>query len=206
MKRMFVLLSLCLAVVIASATPVSGNSSGKNSIRGEFSTIGTRSCVQADTGGDFGPAPQYQLLSPASIRVYQVAGVLRLFGDGHGSWSGKQFMISNSQVTTNAYPISVFVTDCDVKYKNKKDGTIEFTYTNCDGPITAGYWTGSTTGSYTDVVESAMLSADGNTLVFSELDPSVETTWLTTTAGVTTTYKRICSRTGIAIRQPDKGH
>jgi hypothetical protein len=129
-----------------------------------------------------------------------------LFGDGHGAWSGKFIMINNNKLGAFEYPVSAFQTDCDVTYKSKPDGTIEFTYKNCDGSFTAGYYGPDTlTGSYTDVVDSARLSADGITLVSSDLDPSVETTWLTT-ANVTTTYKRICSRTGIAIRLPDKWH
>jgi len=204
MKRMFFLFSLGLAVIILSTTYASAGSVIKD-LKGEYATIGTRSCVQADLNGDFGSGPWYRLLSNGSSLIYQEAGVLTLYGDGNGLLNGTHFLINNSSVTANAFPIMVFAVECDVKYKDLPDGTIEFRYTNCNGPITAGYFTGSIAGVYTESVSSAILSVDKNTLVGSDLAPNVETTWLTT-GGVTTTYKRICSRTGTAIRKPREGH
>jgi hypothetical protein len=200
MKRMLILFSLVLALIIASTTYAAPptNKAIKN-IEGEWATSGTRSCVQADAGGDFGPGPQYRLLTDGSTRVTQEAGVLRLFGDGTGSWSGKFIQINNHSVTAYAYPVTGYITDCDVTYQAMPDGTLKFTFNNCEGTFTEGYLTGSTEGGYTDVVEYARLSTDGGTLLIWDLDPNVQTTWATT-SGVTTTYKKICSRTGTAIR------
>jgi hypothetical protein len=103
MKRIFILFSLVLALIIVSTTcalaagpPVSPGPPIQT-LKGEWATVGTRSCVQADAGGDFGPWPQYRLLTDGSTRVVQEAGVLSLFGDGTGSWSGKNVQINLSQ-------------------------------------------------------------------------------------------------------------
>jgi len=129
----------------------------------------------------------------------QEAGVLSLFGDGTGSWSGKFIQINYQSVTAYAYPVTGYITDCDVTYQAMSDGTIMFTFKNCEGTFTEGYLTGSLEGSYTDVVEYAQLSTDGGTLLIWDLAPNVQTTW-STTSGVTTIYKKICSRTGTAIK------
>lgn len=206
MKKMFILFSLVLALIIASTTcvlaagpPVSPGPPIKT-LKGEFATIGTRSCVQADVGGDFGSGPQYQLLTDGSSRVTQEAGVLSLFGDGTGSWSGKSVQINYHVNTAFAYPVLGFSTDCDVTYQAMPDGTIKFAFNNCVSTFTAGYYGPETqAGNYHFTAEYARLSADGITMVIWDLDPRVENTW-TTTSGVTTNYKRICSRTGTAIK------
>jgi len=199
MKRIFMHFSLVLALIIASTTCVLAAGPPIQTLKGEWATIGTRSCVQADVGGDFGPGPQYRLLTDGSTRVVQEAGVLSLFGNGTGSWSGKFIQINYQSVTAYSYPVTGYITDCDVTYQAMSDGTIKFTFKNCEGTFTEGYLTGSLNGGYTDVVDYARLSADGGTLLIWDLDPNVQTTW-STTSGVTTTFKKICSRTGTAIR------
>jgi len=199
MKRLFTFFSLVLALIIVSTTCVLAAGPPIQTLKGEWATIGTRSCVQAIAGGDFGSGPQYQLLTDGSTRVVQEVGVLSLFGDGTGSWTGKFIMINNQSVTAYAYPVTGYITDCDVTYQAMPDGTIKFTNKNCEGTFTAGYLTGGTEGSYTDIVEYARLSADGVTMVLWDLEPNVQTTWATI-SGVTTTYKKICSRTGTAIK------
>lgn len=203
MKRILIHFSFVLALIIVSTTcalavgPPESSGPSVQALKGEWATIGTRSCVQADVGGDFGLGPQYQLLTHGSTRVWQSAGVLSLFGDGTGSANSKFIQINNHAVEAYSYPVTGFTVDCDVTYQAMPDGTIKFTFKNCEGTFTAGYLTGGLTGNYTDIVEYSRLSAGG--MVFWGLDPIVETSF-TTISGVTTTYKKICSRTGTAIR------
>ena len=202
MKRIITLFSLVLALIIASTTCVlaKGDPSVKD-LMGEWATIGMTSCVQADGVNKFGSDPQYQLLTPGYTLVWQSAGVLSLFGDGTGSWIGKNVMINNgAAVEANSYPVSWFTTDCDIAYQAQSDGTIKFAFDNCVSTFTAGQYGPETQAfNYHFTAEYARLSSDKATLVIWDLDPMVELTW-TTTAGVNTYYNRICSRTGTAIR------
>jgi hypothetical protein len=215
MKRMFILFSLFLALIIVSTTCVWAGGPSIKDLKGDYATIETRYCVQADdANGYFGPSPpqppQYQLFSTVggNTRLAQFRGVLRLFGDGHGSWDLKALQIFN-KFSVNpgpAFPIEGSVADCDMKYKVIPDGTIELTSTNCVSTDTAGGSIGTTYYTDTDHVELATLSADGNTLVFSDVEPNVEIISWTIPNDGKTTRQRICSRTGTAIRLPDKGH
>ena len=92
-----------------------------------------------------------------------------------------------------------YTTGCDVAYQAMPDGTIKFIFDNCISTFTEGYLTGSLAGKYHYTAEYARLSADGITMVVWDLEPRVERIW-TTTSGVTTDYKRICSRIGTAIK------
>jgi len=194
------LFSLVLALIIASTTCVLAAGPPIQTLKGEFATIGMASCVQADVGGDFTEPPKYKLTTPGSTRVTQEAGVLSLFGDGTGSWTGKSVMINNNAVEANSYPVSGFTTDCDVEYQAMPDGTIQFRFDNCISTFTAGYYGSETQAGHSHFrAEYARLSADGITMVFWDLAPRVENIW-TTTSNVTTDYKRICSRTKTAIK------
>jgi len=205
MKRILTHFSFVLALIIVSttcafATPPVKAGPPMQTLRGEFATIGTRSCIQAEVGGDFGSEPMFQLLSNGSSRVTQEAGVLSLFGDGTGAWSGTAVMINYSAIAAGSYPVSGYTTDCDIAYQRMPDGTIKFAFDNCISTFTDGYYGSETQGGSTHfTAQSARLSADGITMVIWDLDPRIENIW-TTTSGVTTYYKRICSRTGTAIK------
>ena len=93
-----------------------------------------------------------------------------------------------------------YTTECDVAYQSMPDGTIKFIFDNCISTFTKGYYGPETQGgNYRYTAEYARLSADGITMVVWDLEPRVERIW-TTTSGVTTDYKRICSRIGTAIK------
>jgi hypothetical protein len=210
MKRMFNLFPLVLSFIISSTTfaapPASIPSTLINAVAGTYATVSTRSCVQTVAGGDFGGAPQYQLLSDGTTRVYQLAGVLTLFGPGpdpkygQGSWSGKNLAIIDYQSLSLRYPVYGWTGDCDVSYSANPDGTLRFEFVNCEGLSTAGYYTGWPSGQ-NDFVESASVSVDWNTLLLSIVDPRLEISWIQDpSTSVRYEYKRICSRTGIAVK------
>jgi hypothetical protein len=198
MKRLFILFSLCMALIVPSTTCVLAAGPPIQTLKGDFATIGTISCVQANSGGDFGSGPQFPLTSNGSTRVYQSSGRLSLFGDGTGSFSGKYMAINNGQVTSGDTPISGWTIDCDVTYASNPDGTFTITYSNCSGPLTAGPLAGGTAGNYF-TVETGTVSLDLNTLLIADIEPVVETTW-NIYENVTSEYKRICSRTAVAVR------
>jgi len=210
MKRMFILFSLVPALIIASTTGVSAGWPSIKDLKGDYATIETRYCVQADdANGSFDSGPQYPLTSTVggNTRLAQFNGVLRLFGDGHGSWDLKGLQIFN-KFSVNpgpAYPVEGVVVDCDIKYKVKPDGTIELTSTNCVGTDTAGGSINTTYYTDTETVLIATISADRNTMLLSAVEPNVEIIRWATANGMTT-RERICSRTGTAIRLHEKGH
>jgi hypothetical protein len=204
MKRTSFFFSLVLAFIIASTTyaapPV--NTAIKN-LKGKYFVIGTRSCVQATEGGGFGAPPEYQLNSTGSTRVYQVTGELELFANGTGFVDVKQLAIYNIDLSLpGRRPMSSYTGTCDVIYSSNPDGSLAFTFWNCNGELTAGFQTGYLAGQ-SDFTEPARLSEDGGTLLFSIVEPRVETTWVEDPAShVRTEYNRICSRiaTGVKLK------
>ena len=205
MKRIFILFFLVLAFIIASTTCVLAAGKpilpGKpiQPITGEWTTIGTRSCVQTVADG-IGPPPQFQLSSGGTARVMQEVGTLSLFGDGTGLWVGNAVQINYTLIESGSYPVMGFTYECDVAYEPWYDGIIKFKFDNCVTNYTAGFL-GSDSQSYNAHfrAEFARLSADGLTMVIWDLEPIVERTW-TTTGGITTNFDRICSRTKTAIK------
>jgi len=207
MKRMFILFPIVLALIIASTTCVLA--AGKPvlpgppipPIKGEWQTIVTRSCIQTNENG-FGSGPQFQLITDGMPRVAQETGVLSLFGDGTGSWSGKSVQINYNGDTAGSYPVVGYTAECDIAYQEVSDGAVNFQFDNCISTFTAGLngGTGAYGGYSHFTAHQARLSADGLTMVIWDLDPRVERVWTTIPSGTTSYNDRICSRAGTAIK------
>jgi len=202
MKRMSIIFSLVLAFIIPSATYAAPqvNKVIKN-LKGKYFVVGTRSCVQATAGGEFGAPPEYQLNSTGTTRVYQVTSELELYGNGTGFASVKQLAIYNVDLSLSGkYPVSSYTGTCDVVYSGNADGSLTFTFWNCNGEVTSGFQVGYL-GGQGEFTEPARVSEDGGTLLFSVVEPGVETTWVEDPAShVRTEYKRICGRIGTGVK------
>jgi hypothetical protein len=184
----------------SSATDVSAGSPSKKFLRGEYSLNGSRECVYTNANDDFGPAPYFQLVTGGSKRTSHFKGVLQLHGDGTGSLNVEHLQINNQQVGVGGYPLTAFEGLCEVNYQSVAHGTFKMRISHCDGPITAGSSSGGTAGTVEEAL-SVAVSAEGDVLLLSGTDPQVETIWATS-GGTTSYWKRICSRSAIAIRRP----
>jgi hypothetical protein len=203
MKRIFILFSLFLALIIASTTyakaPVD---TVIKDLGGKYFVIGTKLCVQAAEGGQFVDPPKYKLNTTGITRMDQVTEELELFGDGTGFVNVKQLTIFNRDLSVaNTYPMSGYAGTCDVSYSVIDNETLSFTFWNCTGELTAGAQWGYPAGQ-SEYVERARLSADGMTLVFTIIMPHIETVWTEDpVANVRTENNRICSRIATGIRR-----
>lgn len=206
MKRMMILFSLVLALTIASTTYALA--AGKPvlpgppipPIKGEWQTIGTKSCIQTSVDG-IGPGPQFLLNTNGMPLTTQETGVLSFFGDGTGSWSGKTVQLNYNADTAGSYPVVGYTTECDIAYQELSDGAVNFQTDNCISTFTEGPLanSGATAGNSHFTAHHARLSADGITMAIWDLEPRIEHVWAI--IGSTTYYnERVCSRAGTAIR------
>jgi len=207
MKTKFVWVILVLLSTIALSPVALAAPKGSN-LHGEYSMIGTRTCVQASGGGDFAP-PNYSL--PAlggTTRTSHYNAILRFYGDGTGELVDKVLQINHNAVGPGAFPTLGFTDRCDTTYQDAEDGTIQLSFHNC---VATSLWNVAGVFSTSDVGPlSVTVSANGDTLLMSNvgLEPDVETTW---TCGrdssgqadctqIISPQKRICARSFTAIR------
>lgn len=197
MKRILIPVALGLALIISSAAYAMMFPPTSLFLRGEYKLIGSRECVYAV--GDFGAAPYFSIPSGGSTRAAHYNGLLQLYGDGTGSLDVRLMQINHQQAFIGGTPLTVWHGTCEVEYHDLADGTVEMSFLNCEGPVTAGAGYPNVAGSDLDRM-SVVVSAGGDILMVSDTEPFVETT--SYTVGSTTYYtKRICGRTGIAIRK-----
>jgi len=206
MKRILVSGTIGLAVIIASAMSAQAGPKGSN-LHGEYSMIGTRTCVQVLGGLDFIP-PNYSLEGAGTTRTSHYNAILRFHGDGTGEYVDKVLQINHNLVGAGAFPTSGSTSRCDTTYQGGEDGTIQMSFNNCVATSlwnVAGLFNGADTGPL-----SVTVSASGDTLLLSnvDLEPYVETSW---TCGkdlsgqpdctqINSPQKRICARSFTAIR------
>ena len=209
MIRKSVLALLGLAFIIASTMFAQAAPKGSN-LHGEYSFIGTRTCVQASGGADF-TLPNYGLPVPGlggTTRTAHYNGILIFHGDGTGEFVDKVLQINHNAVGPGAFPTLGFTDRCDTTYQGAEDGTIQLSFHNC---VATSHWNVAGVFSTSDVGPlSVTISGNGDTLLMSNvgLEPDVETTW--TCGGVSpgqpdctqiiSPQKRICARSFTAIR------
>jgi hypothetical protein len=83
MKRKLVPVALGLAFIIASTISAQAAPQGSN-LQGEYSLIGTRTCVQNSTINTNFSGPNFSLPNGGTTRTAHFNAILRLFGDGTG--------------------------------------------------------------------------------------------------------------------------
>ena len=210
MKRILVSGTIGLAVIIALTISAQAGPKGGH-LHGEYSMIGTRTCVQASGGADFTP-PNYSLpVGGGTTRTSHYNAILRLYGDGTGEFVDKVLQINHNAVGPSAiptFPTLGFTDRCDTTYQGAEDGTIQLSFHNC---VATSLWNVAGVFSSSDVGPlSVTVSANGDTLLLSNvaMEPDVETTW---TCGrdssgqadctqILSPQKRICARSFTAIR------
>lgn len=220
MNRILVSGILGLAVIILLTMSAQAEPKGSN-LHGEYSLIGTRTCVQHSTPDTNFVGTNYALGSAGTTRTAHYNGVLKLYGNGTGHFSNKTLQINHNLTGANFTPSGGFSDDCDVEY-HAEDGAIKLDFNNC---VSTASWPNPpnviTVSSTESGPLSVTVSANGDTLLMSnvgsenpqEFVPDVETTW---TCGINASsglqdcniqvnkFYRICARSFTAIRLSPK--
>jgi hypothetical protein len=212
-KHVFAILVLMSAIAmsaVASAAP-----SGSN-LHGEYSLIGTRTCVQHNVKETNFYGENYALGSAGTTRTTHYNAILELFGNGTGYFSNKSLQINHNNVGKDNTPSAGWTDICEVNYKAGEGGAIQLDFVNC---VSTQKWPnppGVTTIASSNAGRlSVTVSANGDTLLMSNVGlepdsfPDVETTW---TCGIDVSsgqpdcniqinkFYRICARSFTAIR------
>lgn len=210
MKRTFVPVLLGSAFIIASAISAQAAPMG-STLHGEYSLIGTRTCVQNSSPDTNFSGPNYSLPNGGTTRTVHYNAILRLYGDGTGQLSNKSLQINHNATAPGNLPSGGWTDICDVNYQAGEDGAIQLDFVNC---VSTTLWPnppGVITVSSSDSGPlSVTVSANGDTLLMSNagLEPDVEITW---TCGTNASgqadctqmlfpFYRICARSFTAIR------
>jgi hypothetical protein len=221
MKRILILFSLVLALIIASTTYAAPPASAPNpfikNLAGAYAVTGTKSCVQAYTGAIFYADKLLPNVNGGygNTRVYKTTGILTLDGPSLGNPDKGKGFISLQQLTIfnsfpipvpngPAYPTTIYTGTCDVEYYGGGSSLL-FIYKNCMGTENIGIQAGWASGSDVEIKENAAVSADGMTIISWDVDDQVEYIWATSLPtsdppNTTYHYQRKCGRTGTAIR------
>lgn len=195
MKRIFVLLSLVLALIIASTTWVLAKGPSVKDLAGTYAMTETRYCVQTD--GVFGDGPEFPLPTnmSRSARSTQIRGTLILLSNESGTFQGVYYTIFNN---IQEFPIDSGNIQCSVQFFYLGNGAFALILNNCVGTATYGGQIGLVTQILTPIHEVAFPSIDLDTLMISQAGPEVEHLQWTTQNG-TEHRQRMCNRTGTAI-------
>lgn len=219
-----VLMSVMALPTVASAAPPE-----QLRLRGKYSFIGTRTCVQNYTAGfQFGgdrlslqpngatppgahppsdtPYP-YPYVVGGTTRSAHYRGTLSLNGDGTGVLSDKVLQINNTLVYPSNTPITGWTDRCDVTLRKLEDGTVELGFPEgCETTMTSGAGLNTIQGANNISPLSVDVSASGDTLLLSDVEPDEEESWscANTPAGpdcsTIYTWYRICARSFTATR------
>lgn len=160
-------------------------------LRGDYVFTVTRACVQNEDG--FGVV--FDLLSDGFVRNYAGRGLMHFNGDGTGTMDIDQLGISPNLVATGKIPVTENIGTCDLSYTVNPDRM--FTYeATCSGTILSGYLAGETFD-IDGIAGIGQMDQTGRILLLSgPLETSVETINLSQSG----TIKRICNRTGTAVK------
>lgn len=207
MEKKHVFAILVLMSAIAMSTVASAAPKGSN-LHGEYSLIGTRTCVQNSTINTNFSGPNFSLPNGGTTRTAHYNGILKIYGDGTGQFTNKALQINHNTTSPGSGPTSGWTDICDVTYQADEDGTIQLDFNNC---VSTTLWPAGFTNSSDSGPLSVTVSANGDTLLISNvgLEPDVETSW---TCGIDVSsgqpdcniqiniFYRICARSFTAIR------
>lgn len=166
-------------------------------LQGEYAFTEARTCVNSSAG--FGGSSGLELLPiPSggflSRSVASIRGITRFNGDGTGTSTGRSTNI-NLNVGPSGIPVSESTFTSDFTYSVGADGSVSGQGTSTF-VIVAGSGQGNTGTVSGFQSRGRIVQANTSTLRGSADEPVVETVTQTTPAGVTTTFFRVCVRSG----------
>lgn len=171
-------------------------------LRGDYAFNATLACVQNQAG--FGAAPGLQVLTPgpgqtgANTRTISVDGVIRFNGDGTGTAQARALTVIHNFTFPSAQPVGESEFTVDVSYTVNPDGTFTAELT-VSGDILSGISAGLPL-EISDIMRQGRIGQGGQTLIISNTFANVEDVLVGTTS-----FKRICGRSGAAVRITPNG-
>jgi hypothetical protein len=164
-------------------------------LNGDYAFAQTRVCSQGAPGAQ-GIDETLVLLSPNSTRTSALRGVMRFDGQGSGTFHSDELQLNASITGTGQQQTGGSATTCDLSYAVDANGHVVINLVGCtatgvSGAIIGLHFTAS------DISLDGHLSADGKTLVLSDVAAAVSTVTTVETGLVSV---RVCSRTGTAVR------
>jgi hypothetical protein len=186
-------ISLCIVVAIVAWTFGVASADSVKDSEIAYAFVQTRVCAQNTEGF----TPGLVLLGPATTRTSALRGSFTLDGNGGGSYNVDELQLNHNVTTTGSRQTGRTTSTCNVSYTVDSDGTIRLLLTDCIGTGLVGAVDGLT---FTSTPQEllAQPSADGKTLLLSDVEPNVDDAVTTVESGAVA--KRICSRTGTAVR------
>lgn len=190
MQRIFVG-CFAVAVLVVLILPLQSMAQSQqglnNRLKGDYAYTLVRDCIQNVAG--FGPPPALNLLSAGTTRGASIVGVLTYNGDGTGTSMYTILQINNTAISVNQSQ-----TTCDITYAVNTDNS----YTeqlSCSGTVLAGPSEGQTF-TITGIGRQGQIAQGGQALLIADIETNVETLNLSTSGP----FKRICARSGHAIK------
>ena len=171
-----------------------GKKSPESKLKGTYARTRTRTCIR--TNGVFDSnrriAPAYPGQNPyGHTRTNVISGNATFNGDGTGTLESDGLSIRNitspSQGGTGPHFNFTGPGTCDFNYTVNSDNSFEVVISSCSS---------SNGSSSSGTVVQGQIGRGGQTLIISDPDSNVET--ITTGSG--STVRRICNRSGVAVK------
>ena len=172
--------------------------SGIATLFGEYAFVGTSSCLEVKNQQDF--LPDFEVPSAgATLRTGHYQGILRLHGNGTGTWEYYFAEYSPEFIVPTRNPFGTFKTvePCDVIYEQRPNRVVLTILEGCLSVMVAGRAVGRQTETG-EMPLTLLSSMNGDTLLLSKTHPVIEEVIRNTATGLVT--KRECSRTFTAVR------
>jgi hypothetical protein len=187
-----------------------------SSLAGEYAVNGSRVCVYVPnipgTSGpmQFGPPPLYAL-PPAdpslnyagggAVRSGQYYGRMILDEYGSGTWVVKLMQVNHSAVGPSQAPIYLHDVACDVNVQEGVNGSFNLLLINCVGNSSQSVPPGIPSFGPENDPLTIDVSASGDTLLLSDIQPVARLTWgFSPSTGSIFYSNRICTRSHTAVR------
>jgi len=206
MKRvMFFTLGIVLLVIGREAIAAS-NPNLNRLLRGKYAFTQSATCVQNEAG--FGP--NFQVLAPippqtpAVTFTFATRAILNYNGEGMGSLTeGESLSITHDATGSGAFPVNRSTTECGLTYVVNPDRSFTQELT-CNTVFFEGGLE-DVTQTQTPFQMQGQIGRGRRTLLISDTIPDVETVFRTPPSGPPFMRKRVCFRSGTAIKLLEVG-
>jgi hypothetical protein len=196
MKRV-IFLTLGIALLLIGREAIAENEPNLNRLlRGRYATTQVQTCLQNRDG--FGENFVVLGTFPAASFNIFTRSIVNYNGDGTGTVTdGESINLINDAAPVGSLPVGQSQFTCNLTYTVNADRSFTEAQ-SCNGTILSGSAVGQTF-SQTGIQFQGQIAQGRRTLLRSDTIPSVETNTLSTFG----TFRRICGRSGTAIKLRD---
>src|SRR5690349_18479801 len=197
MKRLapFCAVGVFAVVVAAGSSPAAAKADER--LDGDYAFVLTRTCAQGSPGQP-GMGDNLVLLSNVTNRVTAVRGAIHFDGHGGGTFETDELQLNMNVVSAGTQQTGSAVSTCRLEYQVDDTGRVQLRLRDCLAAGTANL--AGLTFTPTPLDFDAQLSADGKTLLLSDIDPAVESVTVHGGAFDNLVFTRVCPRSGTAVR------